>query len=155
MTARSTVRVRRVYEEPDRADGVRILVDRLWPRGVRKQDLAQVDWLKELAPTGGLRTWYGHRPERFEEFARRYREELRTGDEAAALKQLRERAGSQTVTLLTATRDVERSGAAVLADMLRELRRTTKRSDGGAPRSVVHRRHSDRETRRRLIAETC
>ena len=124
MTARSTVRVRRVYEEPDRADGVRILVDRLWPRGIRKQDLAHDDWLKELAPSGDLRTWYGHRPERFEEFARRYREELQTGPAADALERLRETTASRTVTLLTATRDVERSGAAVLAETLRELRHT-------------------------------
>lgn len=118
-SARSGVRVKRVYEEPDPADGLRILVDRLWPRGVRKQDLAHDVWLKDAAPSGDLRTWYGHRPERFEEFARRYRKELRSGASADALEQLRQKAGSQTLTLLTATRDVERSAAAVLAKVLR------------------------------------
>lgn len=128
MSARPAVRVRRVYEEPDPADGVRILVDRLWPRGVRKQDLAHDAWLKDVAPSGDLRTWYGHRPERFEGFARRYRKELRSGVPADELEQLRQKSSSQTITLLTATRDVERSGAAVLAETLRELRRTTRRS---------------------------
>lgn len=128
MSAGPAVRVRRVYEEPDPADGVRILVDRLWPRGVRKQDLAHDAWLKDVAPSGDLRTWYGHRPERFEGFARRYRKELRSGVPADELEQLRQKSSSQTVTLLTATRDVERSGAAVLAETLRELRRTTRRS---------------------------
>jgi uncharacterized protein YeaO (DUF488 family) len=72
MGTQPTVRVGRVYEEPDPADGVRILVDRLWPRGVREQDLAHDARLKDVAPSGDLRTWYGHRPERFEGFARRY-----------------------------------------------------------------------------------
>lgn len=128
MSARPAVRVRRVYREPDPEDGVRILVDRLWPRGVRKQDLGHDAWLKDAAPSGELRTWYGHRPERFEEFARRYREELKSGPQADALEQLREKGASRTVTLLTATRDVERSAAAVLAETLRELRRTARRS---------------------------
>lgn len=119
MSARAGVRVKRVYEEPDPTDGLRILVDRLWPRGVGKQDLPHDAWLKDAAPSSELRTWYGHRPERFEEFARRYRKELRSGAPAAALEQLRQKAGSQTVTLLTATRDMDRSGAAVLAEMLR------------------------------------
>jgi uncharacterized protein YeaO (DUF488 family) len=109
MSTQHAVRIGRVYEEPNPADGVRILVDRLWPRGVRKQDLAHDAWLKDVAPSRDLRTWYDHRPERFEGFARRYRKELRSGARADALEQLRQRAGSQTVTLLTATRDVERS----------------------------------------------
>lgn len=128
MSARPAVRVRRVYEEPDPADGVRILVDRLWPRGVRKQDLALDAWLKDVAPSGDLRTWYGHRPERLEGFARRYRKELRSGVPADAIEQLWQKSSSQTVTLLTATRDVERSGAAVLAETLMEQRRTARRS---------------------------
>jgi uncharacterized protein YeaO (DUF488 family) len=74
--------------------------------------------LGEGPPSSALRTWHGHRPERFEEFTRRYRNELRSGASADALEQLRHEAGSQTLTLLTATRDVERSGAAVLAEML-------------------------------------
>jgi uncharacterized protein YeaO (DUF488 family) len=124
MSARPAVRVRRVYEEPDPADGVRILVDRLWPRGIRKRDLAHDVWLKDVAPSGELRAWYGHRPERFEGFARRYRKELRSSGPADALEQLRRQVGSRTVTLLTATRDVGRSGAAVLAETLRKMGRT-------------------------------
>lgn len=127
MSARPAVRVRRVYEEPDPADGVRILVDRLWPRGIRKRDLAHDAWLKDVAPSGELRAWYGHRPERFEGFDRRYRKELRSSGPADALEQLRRQAGSRTLTLLTATRDVERSGASVLAETLRKMSRTGRR----------------------------
>lgn len=127
MSTHPAVRVKRVYDEPDAADGVRILVDRLWPRGVRKQNLAHDAWLKDAAPSGDLRTWYGHRPERFEGFARRYRKELRSGAPADAFEQLRQMLGSQTVTLLTATRDVERSGAAVLAETLRKMASTGRR----------------------------
>jgi uncharacterized protein YeaO (DUF488 family) len=134
MSIQPVVRVRRVYEEPDPADGVRILVDRLWPRGLRKQDLAHDAWLKDVAPTGDLRTWYGHRPERFEGFARRYRKELRSGAPADALEQLRKKAGSRTLTLITATRDVERSGAAVLAETLREMGRPERGRTRGALR---------------------
>lgn len=114
------VRVRRVQEEPSPRDGLRVLVDRLWPRGVSKERAALDLWLKEVAPSPGLRVWYGHRPERFEEFARRYREELSRGPAAEAAERLRALASRRTVTLLTATRDVERSGAAVLAEFLRE-----------------------------------
>jgi uncharacterized protein YeaO (DUF488 family) len=121
MSTQTAVRVKRVYEAPDPADGVRILVDRLWPRGVRKQDLAHDAWLKDVAPSGDLRTWYGHRPERFAEFARRYRMELRSRDSADALERLRQTAGSHTVTMLTATRDVERSAAAVLAETVGKM----------------------------------
>ena len=121
MSARSPVRVRRVYEEPDPADGVRILVDRLWPRGIRKQELPHDAWLKDVAPSRELRTWYGHRPERFERFALRYHKELLSSGPADALEQLRRKASSHTLTLLTATRDVERSGAAVLAETLRKM----------------------------------
>jgi uncharacterized protein YeaO (DUF488 family) len=113
------VGVKRVYDEADTADGARILVDRLWPRGIRKQDLEHDLWLRDVAPSSELRTWYGHRPERFEAFARRYERELRSGAASEALTDLRRRAAEGPVTLLTATRDVERSAAAVLARALR------------------------------------
>ena len=112
------VKVKRVYEEPEATDGVRILVDRLWPRGIRRQDLVLDDWIKDVAPSPGLRTWFGHRPERFEEFERRYRKELSSAPAADVLRRLRSAAKAGPVTLLTATRDVERSGAAVLARVL-------------------------------------
>ena len=117
-----------MYEDPEPDDGVRVLVDRLWPRGVRKDDLLHDAWSKEVAPSSELRTWYGHRPERFDDFATRYREELRSGARADVLASLRAQARSGTVTLLTATRDVDRSAAAVLADAVRG-------SDGSPPGS--------------------
>jgi uncharacterized protein YeaO (DUF488 family) len=116
-----SVRVRRVYESKTRTrgDGRRILVDRLWPRGVSKDSLEIDRWAKDVAPSAHLRTWYGHRTERFEEFARRYRRELREAPAGAALEELRRESKRRTVTLLTATRDVEHSAAAVVAALLR------------------------------------
>ena len=113
------VTVKRVYDAPTRRDGVRILVDRLWPRGLAKEDAHLDQWCKELAPTTALRKFYGHRPERFGEFSRRYRAELDEPERVAALKGLQRLANRRHVTLLTATRDVEHSGAAVLAAILR------------------------------------
>jgi uncharacterized protein YeaO (DUF488 family) len=113
------VRVGRVYDEPEPDDGTRVLVDRIWPRGLSK-DKARLDlWLKQVAPSTELRKWYRHDPERFEEFGRRYREELEDAERAQALKDLRELARSGTLTLLTATRHAEISEAAVLADLIR------------------------------------
>ncbi len=114
----STVTIRRAYEEPDPSAGTRVLVDRLWPRGVTK-DRAAIDvWCKQVAPSTDLRTWYGHDPARFEEFARRYRDELARPGQAAALARLALLAARGPVTLVTATKDVGRSGAAVLAAAL-------------------------------------
>ena len=114
------VRVGRVYDDPSPEDGARVLVDRLWPRGLRKE-LAQLDsWCRQVAPSNELRVWYGHDPELFEEFARRYRAELADDDRRAALAGLHDIDG--TVTLLTATKSLEISHAAVLADVLRDMR---------------------------------
>jgi uncharacterized protein YeaO (DUF488 family) len=113
------VRVRRVYEQPTREDGTRVLVDRVWPRGLRK-DAARIDrWCKQVAPSPELRRWYGHDPQRFAEFTRRYRAELEDPERAEALARLRVLARDQTVTLVTATRATEISQAAVLADLIR------------------------------------
>ncbi len=117
---RASIRVRRIYDEPGPEDGARVLVDRLWPRGVTRAEARLDRWAKELAPSTELRRWYGHRQERFEGFARRYREELSRPEVQAALDELRRLATRGTLTLLTATRDVERSGAQVLADVLGE-----------------------------------
>jgi uncharacterized protein YeaO (DUF488 family) len=116
-----SVQVRRVYESKTRTrgDGRRILVDRLWPRGVSKDSLEIDRWAKDVAPSAHLRTWYGHRTERFEEFARRYQRELREAPAATALDELRRESKRRTVTLLTATRDVEHSAAVVVAALLR------------------------------------
>ncbi len=114
------IRVRRVYDEPSREDGTRVLVDRVWPRGLRK-DAARLDeWAKDVAPSTGLRTWYRHDPAKFEEFRRRYIAELAEPEQREALRWLRTRAAGGPVTLLTATRELALSQAAVLADLLRE-----------------------------------
>ncbi|WP_433206067.1 DUF488 domain-containing protein [Dactylosporangium sp. CS-047395] len=112
------VLVKRAYEEPAPADGRRVLVDRLWPRGLAK-DRADVDeWLKTVAPSQELRKWYGHDPARFAEFAERYRAELGTGEAADALGHLRELAHDGPLTLLTATRDLPHAHTAVLTKLV-------------------------------------
>lgn len=119
MAAEPTVQVRRAYDAPSADDGRRILVDRLWPRGLAK-DAAHIDeWLKAVAPSNELRRWYGHDPAKFDEFRRRYAAELREPERAQALMRLRQEARRGPVTLLTATRDASRSQAAVLAEQLR------------------------------------
>ncbi len=108
----------RVYDEPGPDEGTRILVDRLWPRGLSK-DRARVDeWLKEVAPSTGLRKWYAHDPARHEEFERRYRQELVDDDHAEAVDRLRELLGTGPVTLLTATKEVSSSEVPTLVDHL-------------------------------------
>lgn len=118
MTGQRPVRVRRVYDEPGSEDGVRVLVDRLWPRGIRKDALDLDDWNKDVAPSAELREWFGHDPEKFTEFTSRYRDELAAGPGRAALEGLRALSHRGPLTLLTATKDVEHSHAAVLADLL-------------------------------------
>jgi len=112
-----------VYEDPGRRPGqLRVLVDRLWPRGVAKADLDADEWAGDVAPSTELRRWYGHQPERFAEFARRYQEELGRPPASDALAELRARARGRQLVLLTATRDVERSAAAVLSQVLARRR---------------------------------
>jgi uncharacterized protein YeaO (DUF488 family) len=108
------VRVRRIYEEPSREDGTRVLVDRIWPRGVSKDKAALDEWCKTIAPSTELRKWYAHDPERFDEFTRRYRDELHDPERAEALEHLRDLARHHTLTLLTATKQSDISEAAVL-----------------------------------------
>ena len=114
------IRVRRVYDEPSGRDGERVLVDRLWPRGMRKDDARLDEWAKDVAPSADLRTWYGHDPAKFEEFRRRYVAELSRPGAAEAVARLRAAAAEHPVTLLTASKDLELSQAAVLAELLRE-----------------------------------
>lgn len=119
------IRVRRVYAEPSAADGARVLVDRIWPRGLRK-DAARLDeWAKDVAPSTELRTWYRHDPAKFEEFKRRYRAELAETGAREGLARLRALAAERPVTLLTATKDLDLSQATVLAGLLREMPRTS------------------------------
>ena len=117
--AEGRVQVRRVYEEPEPEDGTRVLVDRIWPRGLTRAKAALDEWCKEVAPSGELRRWYGHEPGRFEEFGRRYRVELQGPRQAGALSHLRGLAEDRRLTLLTGTRQPEISEAAVLAALLR------------------------------------
>jgi uncharacterized protein YeaO (DUF488 family) len=119
MTAPAQVRLRRVYEAPDPSDGQRVLVDRLWPRGLAKNKAAVDEWLKTVAPSDELRRWYGHQPDKFPAFRQRYQQELHGTEQSGALDHLRQLASQGTVTLLTATRDIEHSQAAVLAELLR------------------------------------
>ncbi|MFG3438903.1 DUF488 domain-containing protein [Nonomuraea sp. NPDC047897] len=128
--AEGEVRVRRVYEEPDGDDGARVLVDRLWPRGLAKSAARLEAWCKPVAPSTELRTWYGHAPERFAEFARRYRSELAEPERAEALARLRDLAAAGPLTLLTATRRPEISEAAVLAEVLAEMLRQPGKHPG-------------------------
>jgi uncharacterized protein YeaO (DUF488 family) len=118
MTDRTRVQVRRIYDAPKPEDGTRVLVDRLWPRGVSKARAQLDEWCKDIAPSTGLRNWYHHDSELFGEFTRRYTEELDDPVPAAALAHLRELAAQQPLTLLTATKNPEISEAAVLAGLL-------------------------------------
>jgi uncharacterized protein YeaO (DUF488 family) len=116
--AAGLVRVRRVYEEPGDDDGARVLVDRLWPRGLPKDRAHLDEWSTDVSPSPELRTWYGHDPSRFEEFRTRYEAELHEPERVAALDHLRELAGRGPLTLLTATKRADISAAAVLAEVL-------------------------------------
>lgn len=114
------VSIKRVYDPPEATDGVRVLIDRLWPRGL-SHERAQIDhWLKELAPSSELRTWFGHDPARFAEFRRRYLIEIE-GSPAAqeALAQIRSLAAKGTVTMVYGARDTEHNDAVVLLELLR------------------------------------
>jgi uncharacterized protein YeaO (DUF488 family) len=113
------VEVVRVYDDPGRQhDEYRVLVDRLWPRGQSKGAVDHDEWVKDATPSTDLRKWYGHDPKRFSEFARRYRAELAVPPGSGVVSQLRETSGTRRLVLLTATRDVEHSGAIVLRDVI-------------------------------------
>lgn len=114
------IKVKRSYDKPDKEDGYRILVDRLWPRGLTK-DKARIDlWLKEIAPSDELRMWFSHDPERWEEFKRRYKEQLKTrGKLINEIKQLEKE--KRTITLLYSARDVKHNNAVVLQNILKSL----------------------------------
>lgn len=106
------VRIKRVYDTPAAADGTRILIDRLWPRGLTKEAAAIDVWLKDVAPSPELRTWFGHDPARWEEFEARYRNELNS--RVAALDELRQQLAAGPVTLVYGAKDSEHNNALVL-----------------------------------------
>jgi uncharacterized protein YeaO (DUF488 family) len=116
------VRLKRAYEPPKRSDGYRILIDRIWPRGVSKERAHLDEWAHELAPSSELRRWFGHDPARFAEFRRRYLDELTAQQEK--LRELRRRARKGTLTLVYGARDTEHNDAVVLAELLRRGRRS-------------------------------
>jgi uncharacterized protein YeaO (DUF488 family) len=111
------IQLKRAYEPAEGADGYRVLVDGLWPRGLSREKARIDEWARDLAPSDPLRRWYGHDPQRFEEFRRRYVDEL--GDKRARLAELRRRTRGGRVTLVFATRDAGHSNAQVLASVLR------------------------------------
>lgn len=111
-----TVRIKRIYEPAEEGDGVRILIDRIWPRGISRYDARISFWEKDAAPTTELRKWFKHEPERWQEFRRRYRTELQHNPAAKALRTFAKR---RTVTLVYAARDEEHNHARVLAAFLR------------------------------------
>jgi uncharacterized protein YeaO (DUF488 family) len=116
MTATPRIRIARIYQDVDPDDGQRVLVDRIWPRGIRKDDPRVGIWLKDVAPSKELREWYHHQPERFDEFASRYEAELADNP---AMEEVRKLTKRGVVTLVTASRDLDDSQAAVLAKVIR------------------------------------
>jgi uncharacterized protein YeaO (DUF488 family) len=123
---RMDVRLKRAYEPAAASDGYRVLVDRLWPRGISRAAARLDEWARELAPSGELRRWFGHDPSRFAEFRRRYTAEL--GGQEEKLRELRRRARGGPLTLVYGAHDEEHNDAVVLAQILRSGRRS--RSEG-------------------------
>lgn len=111
-----SINIKRVYDNKSEDDGYRVLIDRLWPRGVKKEDAHFDEWLKDLAPTTELRKWFDHDPDRFEEFCMRYKKELQ--DHKEELDRLRSKAKSEKITLLFAAKDIERNNAVVIKELL-------------------------------------
>ncbi|MEO6886206.1 MAG: DUF488 family protein [Jatrophihabitantaceae bacterium] len=118
MASKHTVKVGRPYDPRKHGDGLRVLVDRIWPRGLSKEKADLDEWCKQVAPSTTLRKWYGHDPERFDEFTRRYRAELTEPDGAEALAHLRQLAKRRALTLLTASKRADISEATVLVELL-------------------------------------
>ncbi len=115
------LKIKRVYEKKSPADGTRIYVDRLWPRGLRKEEAAMDEWRKELSPSDDLRRWFGHEPDKFDEFRKRYRRELTAADGETQLREIARMADEQNVTLLYSAKDTEHNDAVVLAELIGEF----------------------------------
>jgi uncharacterized protein YeaO (DUF488 family) len=127
------IRIKRTYESRARGDGRRILVERLWPRGMKKEALQLDAWMKEVAPSTQLRKWFGHRPERWREFRRRYKQELRANSDAWS--PILDASKRGTVTLLYSAHDLEHNGAVVLREYLMERSRARPKAKGAGARS--------------------
>jgi uncharacterized protein YeaO (DUF488 family) len=115
------VKLKRAYEPAARGDGYRVLVERLWPRGIRKEALALDEWRKEVAPSGALRKWFHHDPERWAEFKLRYLKELKETAASEQLRALAERAAGRTLTLIFSSHDAEHNNAVVLKGQIERL----------------------------------
>jgi len=111
------LKVKRIYDSPSPDDGKRILVDRLWPRGIKKESAMIDEWLKDIAPSDKLREWFSHDPDKWLEFKNRYKKELK--DKSDILERLRKESKTKTVTLLFSARDVEHNNAVVLKEMVK------------------------------------
>ncbi len=118
------LKIKRAYEAKAPGDGKRIYVDRLWPRGVSKEKAAFDDWFKDLSPSDELRQWFGHEPDRFAEFRRRYIKELSTPEKQALLKRVANMAEKADVTLVYSAKDTEHNNAVVLGELITALMAT-------------------------------
>lgn len=125
------IQLKRVYDRVDGQEGASFLVERLWPRGVKKSTLARAQWLKEVAPSAELRQWFGHDPQRWEEFRRRYSTELK--DRKGELDPILEAARKGMVTLLYSSHDSEHNNAVALKQILERKLRATRRESPGQP----------------------
>lgn len=114
------MKIKRVYEKPEKDDGYRILVDRLWPRGISKASAEIDEWIKEIAPSTELRKWFNHEPEKFSEFKKRYKEELKT--QVAELKKIHEISQKKKITLLYSAKDTQYNQAVVLLEVLQKFK---------------------------------
>ena len=119
------VKVKRAYDPPRAEDGERILVDRLWPRGMTKESARLSSWIKDIGPTAELRKWFGHDPSRWEEFRRRYERELRQPEKRTILLDLAERSRGGVLTLVFAAKDETRNNAVVLKDLIESIAKKT------------------------------
>ena len=125
------IRIKRVYREPSLEDGVRILIDRLWPRGISKERAHIVEWRKDLAPTTSLRKWFGHDPAKWNEFRQRYRSELTRSGQLETAKELIRNSRRKTITLVYGAADEKHNQAVALKEWLDELSRGTHGSHDG------------------------
>lgn len=114
------VKMKRIYEDQAESDGVRVLVDRVWPRGMSKEGAKLDHWIKEVGPTSDLRKWFSHDPDKFEEFKRKYKDELEDGDQQEALKELKSitKKHNKNVTLLFASKEEKYNQVSVLKEIL-------------------------------------
>jgi uncharacterized protein YeaO (DUF488 family) len=118
------IRIKRVYEKSSKEDGVRILVDGLWPRGMKKEEVEMREWVKDLSPSSELRTWFGHDPERWPEFQKRYRTELKKNEAVAGFVEKYEDA--KIITLLYGAKDEQHNHALVLQEYLEQLYKNSR-----------------------------